>query len=93
MNHLIDVFGSFSLDKYKKMLSNAEILLKQPRFEVFKIYKEDNPKFSYRRIWIGRNAESKVNYNVMDMGRVDGVAESTGIGNQIYSEEDIKSLK
>jgi len=94
MNNLINIIGNFPVDKHKEIISNVEVLLRQPRLKVHNIYANTDTEFSYRQILISEDYETKqIKYHVSDRGWVKDIPQSESIGDKIYSEEEIKKLR
>lgn len=95
MNTLVSLTGNFSVDKLKKISSQVEFLASQLPLPVHKIYAGKNPKLYYRQIMVSNVArqDRQVEYDVMDVGDVDGMSHTTSIGNEHYSEEEVEKLR
>jgi hypothetical protein len=94
MNNLVNIIGDFTVDKHKEIISNVEVLLRQPRLKVHDIYADIDTEFSYREIFISEDYETKqIKYHVSDRGWVKDIPQAESIGDKIYSEEEIKKLK
>lgn len=89
MNTLVTlVINNISIDELSKIESNIRTLEKEPRYDIRPYFKDKNPEFKYRRIFVSTD-----NYHVSDIGRIIEVAGTVTLGDRIYTQKEVEELR